>query len=129
MQPVTLKEQTESIRSFKSTIRKCETALAQMNEKRSNTVLLEKRLNALNIGLQMLEAVWHRKLLPYDQEKLAEVREVLAGMLPSIEKAYANQKEGSPQKTLLERRIKSLELAIQAIDDHASKNFKSHDTF
>ena len=53
----------------------------------------------------------------YTQEDLAEARTVLTGLLPSIENIYAKSKVGSPQRTLLERRIKALELAVQAIDD------------
>jgi len=34
-----------------------------------------------------------------------------------MENIYVKSKAGSPQRTLLERRIKALELAVQAIDD------------
>ena len=112
--------QLESIESFQSTIRKCENALAQMTEKGSNTTLLERRLKALRTGLDLLENAWHQKPVSYSWEELVEAREVLTGLLPSIEKAYGKSKDGSPQKTLLERRIKSLELAIHAIDDFSA---------
>ena len=52
----------------------------------------------------------------YSQEELAEARNIITGLLPSIERAYDKSKAGSPQRTLLERRIKALELSIQAID-------------
>jgi len=107
----------ESIKSFESTIRKTEKALDQMVQKGSNTTLIEKRLKALQIGLAILESVWNRKSYDYTNEELVKGRNVLIGLLPSIEKIYAKSKEGSPQRTLLERRIKSLELAVQAIDD------------
>ena len=35
--------------------------------------------------------------------------------------SYDKSKAGSPQRTLLERRIKALELAIQAIDKLSNK--------
>jgi len=107
----------ESIKSFESTIRKTEKALDQMVQKGSNTTLIKKRLKALQIGLAILESVWNRKSYDYTNEELVKGRNVLIGLLPSIEKIYAKSKEGSPQRTLLERRIKSLELAVQAIDD------------
>ena len=107
----------ESIKSFQSTISKSENALAQMTQKGANTTLLKKRLKALYIGLAMLENVWYQKPHYYTQEDLAEARNVLEGLLPSIENSYAKSKAGSPQRTLLERRIKALELAIQANDD------------
>ncbi|MBE6043183.1 hypothetical protein AAGC94_09850 [Clostridium sporogenes] len=107
----------ESIKSFESTIRKTEKALEQMVQKGSNTTLIKKRLKAFQIGLAMLENVWNQKPYDYTHEELVKGRNVLIGLLPSIEKIYAKSKVGSPQRTLLERRIKSLELAVQAIDD------------
>jgi hypothetical protein len=112
----------ESLKSFQSTIRKSENALASMTEKGANTTLVTKRLKDLRIGLAVLEQVWEEKPHPYTQEDLAEARILLAGLLPSIEGIYAKSKPGSPQKTLLERRIKSLELAIQAMDDNTDKD-------
>ncbi len=107
----------ESIKSFQSTISKSEKALAQMSASGANTTLLEKRLKALYIGLAMLENAWNQRPHHYTQEELAEARHVLTGLFPSIEKIYAKSKAGTPQKTLLERRIKAFELAVQAIDD------------
>lgn len=112
----------ESIKSFQSTISKSENALAQMTQKGSNTTLLKKRLNALYIGLAMLENVWNQRPHHYTLEDLAEARNVLTGLFPSIENIYAKSKAGSPQRTLLERRIKALELAVQAIDDLSNEN-------
>jgi hypothetical protein len=116
MENVSNVDQLESIKSFQSTIRKSEKALAQMTQKGTNTTLLKKRLNALYIGLAILEHLWNQRPHYYTQEELAEARNVLTGLFPSIENIYAKSKSGSPQRTLLERRIKSLELAVQAID-------------
>lgn len=111
-------DKLESIKSLQSTSTKLENALSQMTQKRANTTLVKKRLNAIYIGLVILENdVWNQRPHHYTKEDLAEARHVLAGLLPSIEKSYTNSKAGSPQRTLLERRIKALELAIQAIDD------------
>jgi hypothetical protein len=65
----------------------------------------------------MLENVWHQSPHHFTQEDLAEARKVLTGLFPSIEGVFAKSKAGSSQRTLLERRMKALELAIQAIDD------------
>ncbi|WP_259417703.1 hypothetical protein [Bacillus toyonensis] len=105
MENVSNLDKSESIKSLQSTIRKLENALSQMTQKGANTTLVKKRLNAVCVGLAMLDNVW-----------LAEVRHVLAGLLPSIERAYDKSKVGSPQRTLLTRRIKALEFSIQAID-------------
>ena len=107
----------ESIKSFQSTISKSEKALAHMTQKGANTTLLKKRLKALYIGLAMLENIWNQRPHYFTLEDLAEARNVLTGLFPSIENIYAKSKADSPQRTLLERRIKALELAVQAIDD------------
>lgn len=106
-----------SIKSFQSSIRKSEKALEQMTEKGANTTLISKRLKALQIGLAVLEKVWNLRTYEYTKEDLAEAHDTLIGLLPSIENIYAKSKVGSPQKTLLERRIKSLKLAVQAIEN------------
>lgn len=107
----------ESLKSLQSAISKSEKALAQMTQKGANTTLINKRLKALQIGLAMLENVWDQRPHHYTQEDLIESRHVLRDLLPSIEDMYAKSKEGSPQRTLIKRRIKALELAVQAIDD------------
>jgi hypothetical protein len=121
MENVSNIDKLESIKSLQSTINKLETALSQMTQKGANTTLVKKRLKAIVIGLAILENVWNLKPHHYTQEDLTETRNVLTGLFPSIENSYAKSKAGSPQKTLLERRIKALELAVQAIDDLSNK--------
>ena len=117
MDKVSADIQLESIKSFQSTIRKLEKAAAQMKDKGAQTGLVEKRLRALLIGLAVLEMVWNEKPNSFSTEELAQARAVLADLLPSIENQYAKSKAGSSQRTLLKRRIQSLELAIEAIDE------------
>ncbi|MNP78062.1 hypothetical protein D3C76_1756030 [compost metagenome] len=64
----------------------------------------------------MLENVWNQTPHNYIQEDMTEARNTLAGLFPSMENVYAKSKAGSPQRTLIERRIRALELAVQAID-------------
>jgi len=117
MENVSNVDKLESIKSFQSTISKLENALATMTQKGANTTLLKKRLKAIYIGLAMLENVWNQKKHHYTQKDLAEARNVLTGIFPSIKSIYVKLKTGSPQRTLLERRIKAFKLAVQAIDD------------
>ncbi|WP_440119453.1 hypothetical protein [Paenibacillus sp. QZ-Y1] len=119
MENVSNEDKTETLKAFQSTIRKCENALANMTKKGANTTLLEKRLTALNIGLVMLEAAWNLRSHDYNEADLTEARHVLTGLFPSLENMNAKSKAGSPQKTLIERRIKAFQLAIQAMDDLA----------
>lgn len=121
MEDISNENKLESIKSLQSSIRKSEKALAQMTDKGANITLIKKRLKALCVALAILEKVWNEKQHDYTKEELAEARNVLNGLLPSIESAYAKSKDGSPQKTLLERRIKSLKLANQAIDNFSNK--------
>ena len=107
----------QSAEALASSIRKSEAALAQMRRKGANTTLVSRRLRALTTGLAALEQAWHGRSHPYTPADLAEARDVLTGLLPSVERIYARSREGSPQRTLLERRITALRLAVQALDD------------
>ena len=116
MENVSDVRKSESIRAFKSTISKCEKALAQMTRKRTSTTLLEKRLRVLRIGLAVLESTWNGITHGYDQEELADARHILVGIFPSMERIYARSKAGSPQRTLLEKRMAALRLSVTIID-------------
>lgn len=107
----------QSIQSLLSTIRKMEKSLAQMTQKGANTTLITKRLKAHHVALAVLENAWHQKPHHYNKDDLAEALETLGSLFPSIESTYAKAKPGSPQRTLLERRKKAMELAVQAIDE------------
>ncbi|QOS79083.1 hypothetical protein JNUCC31_31245 [Paenibacillus sp. JNUCC31] len=117
MDNVSTEVKMESFQAFQSVIRKSENALANMAQKGSNTTLLDKRLKALYIGLAMLEAAWNLKPHHYSEADLTEARHVLTGLFPLLEKMEGKSKMGSPQKTLIERRIKAFELAVQAMDE------------
>lgn len=121
MQNVSTTDQLESIKSLESTIRKLENALSQMTQKGANTTLVKKRLKAVNIGLATIEQVWNQKPHPYTQDDLAEALNVLIGLTPSVEISFAKSKDGSPQRTLLKRRLKALELVVQALNDPSTK--------
>jgi len=121
MRDISNQDKTESIASLQSTINKLENALSQMTRNGANTTLVKKRLKAVHIGLTMLEHVWNQSPHPHTQEDLTEARIVITGLFPSIENSYAKSKTGSPQRTLLERRRKALELAVQAIDEYATQ--------
>ncbi len=103
----------ESIESFKSTIRKTQNGLISMSKKGSNTTLINKRLNAFIIGLAILES----KDLNFKFEEIIEARDTLSSMLPSIIKLYNKSKEGSPQRTLLVRRIRAFEIVLEIINN------------
>ena len=77
----------------------------------------------------MLESIWNQETHHYTQEDLADARNVLIGLLPSIEKIYVKSKLGSPQRTLLERRIKSLNFLFKQLIIFLINNFSKHITY
>lgn len=109
-------EKLGSIKSIQSTINKLENALAKMTQEGSNTTLAMKRLKAHRIGLAMLENYWSQRPHNYTTEEISEAYTALNGLFPSLETSYAKSKLGSPQRTLLERRIQALKFAVQAMD-------------
>ncbi|MVO99565.1 hypothetical protein [Paenibacillus lutrae] len=106
-----------SIKSLESTYNKLSNAYKSMTEKGSNTTLVKKRRNAVTIGLESLKDTWYGEGFSYDDEIILTSKEVLQGILPSIEKQIAHAKEGSSQKTLNERRLHALNLAIESLEN------------
>lgn len=117
MNDVTKSVKDESMNALRSTIQKSENALTQMTLKKSNTTLIMKRLKALKIGLAILENDGNQLTNLYDQVDLIDARNLLDGLLPSIERIYKQSKSNSAQQTLLERRLTALKLVIQMIDE------------
>lgn len=87
-----------------------------MTEKGSNTTLVQKRRNSVKIGLESLKNTWNGVDFSYDKESILTDRDILQGILPSIEKQIAKAKEDSSQKTLNERRLTALKLAIASLE-------------
>ena len=107
----------ESIESFKSTIRKTEKSIISMKEKGTNITLISKRLKAFYIGLSILESMINDKSVNYNTDEMKDACEILMSLLPSIKTIYYKSKIGSPQRTLLERRIRAFEIVIEKIKD------------
>lgn len=106
-----------SIKSLESTINKLTNAYKSVTEKGSNTTLVKKRLNAVKIGLESLKGTWNGEVFCYNEENILTSKEVLQGIIPSIEKQIAKAKEGCSQKTLNERRLTALKLAIESLEN------------
>ncbi|UQZ36422.1 hypothetical protein C2I18_24550 [Paenibacillus sp. PK3_47] len=117
MENVSNEVKQESVKALQSTLRKLENALSQMTRNGANTTLVNKRLQAVQVSLAVLQKVWEQVQHSYTPSDLAKARKVITDLLPSVESSYAKSKAGSPQKTLLERRIKALELAVQAMGE------------
>ena len=117
METVSQEIQDLSIKSLESTFNKLSNAYKSMTEKGSNTSLVKKRRNAVKIGLDSLKDAWSEGDFSYDEESILTSKGVLQSLLPSIEKQIAKAKEGSSQKTLNERRLTALKLAIQSLEN------------
>ncbi|WP_213531720.1 hypothetical protein [Paenibacillus sp. J45TS6] len=117
MNTVSQEIQDLSIKSLESTMNKLTNACKTMTEKGSSTTLVKKRLNAVKIGLESLKGTWNGEDFNYSEEIILTSIEVLQGILPSIEKQIAKATEGSSQKTLNERRLTALLLAIESLEN------------
>ncbi|NEU32131.1 hypothetical protein GN156_15355 [bacterium LRH843] len=117
MKTVRQKIQDLSIKSLESTFNKLSNAYKSMTEKGSNTTLVKKRKNAVKIGLESLKNAWNEGDFFYDEEIILTSKNILQSVIPSIEKQIAKAKEGSSQKTINERRLTALELAIESLED------------
>ena len=117
MKNVSQEIQDLSIKSLESTFNKLSNAYNSMTEKGSNTTLVKKRRNAVKVGLESLNDVWNRGDFFYDKEIILTSKDILQGVIPSIEKQLAKAKEGSSQKTLNERRLTALKLAIESLEN------------
>ncbi len=116
MENVSQNIQDLSIKSLESTLNKLSTAYKSLTAKGSNTTLVNKRRSAVSIGLASLKATWNGGEFTYDKEEIDTSRDILQGLLPSIERQIAKAKEGSSQKTLNERRLTALKLASESLE-------------
>ena len=117
MKTVSQEIQDLSIQSLESTYKKLSNAYKSMTEKGSNTTLVKKRKDAVKVGLESLKEVWCGGTFFCDEEIILTSKEILHDIIPSIEKQLAKAKEGSSQKTLNERRLTALELAIKSLEN------------
>lgn len=99
--------------SFLSTIGKLEKTILTLQRKGASIALAERRLSAYRVGF----AVLFTDAPSYCTDELKDAQAVLSGLIPSLERSYAKLAQGSPQRTLLERRMSSMLDAIRAIDE------------
>lgn len=110
-------DKAESIASMQSAIRKTEKAVKSLQQGKSRATVAKKRLEALRVGLAALEHALDHTILPYAPHPLEEAHETLLGLLPSIERIRERVPVKSPQRTLLDRRIRALQHALAAIEE------------
>ncbi|PIC82804.1 hypothetical protein [Sporosarcina sp. P1] len=116
MKTVSREIQEMTIKSLESTFHKLSNAYKSMTEKGSNTTLVEKRRDAIKVGLESVKDVWNGVDFFYTKEEILQSKDILQRIIPSIEKQLVKAKDGSPQKTLNERRVIALKLAIESLE-------------
>ncbi|MGP4064142.1 hypothetical protein ACTWPF_04415 [Oceanobacillus sp. M65] len=117
MENVSQDIQDLSIKSLESTFNKLSNAYKSMTEKGTNTTLVKKRHDAVKIGLESLKGTWYGGEFIYDKDIILLSIDVLEHVMTSIEKQILNAKEGSSQKTINERRLTALKLAIESLEN------------
>lgn len=117
MNTVSQEMQDMAIKSLESTYNKLTKSYISMSEKGANTILVIKRRDAVKVGLESLKCAWNGEDFFHDAEIIMASKAVLHSVLPSIEKQIKRAKEGSPQKTVNERRIIALKLAIRSLEE------------
>ena len=117
MEPVANTERSHSIASLDSSIRKLEKALTSVEQNGSSTTVVSKRLKALRIGLAALKTVWENQTYTYSKQETNDAKEILASLFPSLHAMAPKFKPGSSQATLLARRVRSLEHALEALGE------------
>jgi hypothetical protein len=103
-------------KSLESTLHKLSKASKSVGEKNGNTSLVNKRRDAIRIGLESLESEWGNKDFDYPTDLLISAKDELQRMLCSVDSHLMRVKEGSAQKTLNERRHLALTQAITSLD-------------
>lgn len=110
----------QSLASIRSTIRKLEKADRTMTGAPAGTTLVRRRLDGLRVALAALEGFPEEQGVQgviYSSERLKAAEAVLTGLIPSLEQQLAKARAGSPQDTLIRRRITAFGLALEQIKE------------
>ncbi|MDQ0185685.1 hypothetical protein MKX67_01190 [Cytobacillus sp. FSL W7-1323] len=121
MKSINQEIQELSVKSLESTFSKLSNAYKSMTEKGSNTTLVRKRRDAIKVGLDSLRNIWNGEDFSYEEEVILTSKDILQSTIPPIEKQIAKAKDGSPQKTVNERRLIALQLAIESLENRLKK--------
>jgi predicted nucleic acid-binding Zn-ribbon protein len=105
----------QSIKALESTLNKLTRSYHTMSQKGANTTLVQKRMKAVQVGLDSLKKSLKGEQFPYDEHEVSTSIHVLQSLIPSIEKQITNASEQSSRKTLADRRLRALHLAIQSL--------------
>jgi hypothetical protein len=103
--------------SLESTLHKLSKASIGIVRKGGNPNLVNKRRDAIQTGIESLTGEWNHKECTIDQKAIIAAIKELKSMLFSVERYLLKGKEGSPQKTLNERRYHAITLAIASLHE------------
>lgn len=111
---ITKTEVEEAVRVFESSINKCEKAQMKLKEGSWQRENVQKQLAAFNISVSFLKDSDRAKL--YSGAELMEAVRTLKSLIGKIEGMECKFKEETPQKTLLDRRLKAFGIAASLIE-------------
>lgn len=87
----------------------------------------QTRLQAHEVGITALKALWDNQTYAFSKQEAQSAKQVLQGLLPSILTMLKKLDGAKSQRTLLERRLRSLQYAIKALDEICAKD-SMHDS-
>jgi predicted RNase H-like nuclease (RuvC/YqgF family) len=110
------------VKSLESTLHKLKRSLESMKEQGSSTTLVRKRLLAIQVGLASLENDWFTQDFMFDEATIEASLETLKRIASAVERQTTSAHRHSSQKTLIDRRRKALELAIQSLNKRLDRH-------
>jgi hypothetical protein len=110
------------VKSLESTLHKLKRSLESMKEQGSSTTLVRKRLLAIQVGLASLENDWFTQDFMCDEATIEASRDTLRRIASAVERQTTSAHRHSSQKTLIDRRRKALELAIQSLNKRLDRH-------
>ena len=109
-------ELSEAARAISSALMKSEKALLKLKEGSPQLRMTTENIRAFQIGLALIRREQGaRDALVFRKEELASAQAAFASMTARVEKVLPKFAAGTPQHTLVVRRIRAFEIAEQMI--------------
>ena len=114
----TTEELAQAIKTFKSSMSKCEKALPKLKEGSPQRKWVNKQLEAYYIAISLIEKLSgdeQQLKKRYTEQELNNAAKTLEQLIAKCEILPAKFRDGSPQKTLALKRLKAFYIALDAI--------------
>lgn len=111
-----------AVESLESTLHKLNRSLESIRKQGASTTLVQKRVLAVHVGLASLENDWFKRDFMFDEATIEASRDALRIIASAVERQTTSAHRHSSQKTLMDRRRKALELAIQSLNKRLDRH-------